>query len=54
MIEGFNELNQNISNTIVTIDNVAKAFKRQEKGIMQINDAVNLLDQSTQKKCSSC
>ena len=49
MIEGFNELNQNISNTIITIDNVAKASKEQEKGIMQINDAVNLLDQSTQK-----
>ena len=49
MIEGFNELNQNISNTIITIDNVAKASKEQEKGILQINDAVNLLDQSTQK-----
>ncbi len=49
MIEGFNELNQNISNTIMTIDHVAKASKEQEKGIMQINDAVNLLDQSTQK-----
>ena len=53
MIEGFNELNQNISNTIITIDNVVKASKEQEKGILQINDAVNLLDQSTQK-CSSC
>ncbi len=49
MIEGFNDLNQNISNTITTIDNVARASKEQERGIMQINDAVNLLDQSTQK-----
>ena len=49
MIDGFNELNKNISNTIITIDNVAKASKEQERGIMQINDAVNLLDQSTQK-----
>ncbi|QEZ89517.1 methyl-accepting chemotaxis protein [Aliarcobacter cibarius] len=49
MIDGFNELNHNISNTISTIDNVARASKEQERGIMQINDAVNLLDESTQK-----
>lgn len=52
MIDGFNELNHNISNTISTIDNVARASKEQERGIMQINDAVNLLDESTQK-CTS-
>ena len=49
MIEGYNELNQNISNTITIIEEVATASKEQEKGIIQINDAVNTLDQATQK-----
>ena len=49
MIEGYKELNDNISSTIVTIDEVARASKEQERGIVQINDAINLLDQATQK-----
>ena len=49
MIKGYEELNENISTTITTINEVANASKEQEKGIIQINDAVNLLDQATQK-----
>ena len=49
MIEGYKELNENISNTIITINEVAAASKEQERGIVQINDAINLLDQATQK-----
>jgi len=49
MIEGYKELNENISNTILTINEVAAASKEQERGIIQINDAINLLDQATQK-----
>ena len=49
MIEGYKELNENISNTILTINEVASATKEQERGIIQINDAINLLDQATQK-----
>ncbi len=49
MINGYKELNENISNTIVTIDKVASASKEQERGIIQINDAINMLDQATQK-----
>ncbi|QKF66582.1 MCP-domain signal transduction protein [Arcobacter venerupis] len=49
MIEGYKELNENISNTILTINEVATASKEQEKGIVQINDAINMLDQATQK-----
>jgi len=49
MIEGYSELNQNISNTITIIEEVANASKEQERGIIQINDAVNTLDQATQK-----
>ena len=49
MIEGYKELNENISNTILTIEKVATASKEQERGIIQINDAINMLDQATQK-----
>ena len=49
MIEGYKELNTNISDTTVTIEEVSTASKEQEKGIIQINDAVNTLDQATQK-----
>ncbi len=49
MIEGYKELNENISNTILTINEVATASKEQERGIVQINDAINMLDQATQK-----
>jgi methyl-accepting chemotaxis protein len=49
MIHGYTELNENISNTIETINEVARASKEQERGIVQINDAINTLDQATQK-----
>ncbi|MBU0924888.1 methyl-accepting chemotaxis protein [bacterium] len=49
MISGYQELNENISHTINTINDVAKASKEQERGIIQINDAINTLDQATQK-----
>ncbi|HJE02250.1 methyl-accepting chemotaxis protein [Aliarcobacter thereius] len=49
MIEGYSELNNNISNTLVTIENVAAASKEQETGILQINDVIGTLDLSTQK-----
>ena len=49
MIDGYSELNNSISNTLVTIENVATASKEQETGILQINDAINSLDSSTQK-----
>ena len=49
MIKGYQELNENISKTISTINEVASASKEQERGIVQINAAINLLDQATQK-----
>ncbi|MBU3014006.1 methyl-accepting chemotaxis protein [Poseidonibacter lekithochrous] len=49
MIDGYTELNENITNTISIIEEVATASKEQERGIIQINDAVNTLDQATQK-----
>jgi len=48
MIEGYHELNINSTKTIELIEDVTVASKQQEQGIMQINDAVNQLDQITQ------
>ncbi len=52
MIKGYLDLNQNISETIQMIEQVEIASKEQETGILQINDAVTLLDQATQKNAS--
>jgi methyl-accepting chemotaxis protein len=52
MIEGYNELNQNISSTIEMIENVSTASREQEGGIKQINDAITTLDQATQKNAN--
>ncbi len=49
MIEGYSKLNKNIQSTLEMINNVAEASKEQERGINQINDAVNILDKSTQQ-----
>ncbi len=52
MIEGYNELNDNISKTIELIDDVANSSKEQEQAISQINDAVTSLDQATQQNAN--
>ncbi|RXJ82285.1 methyl-accepting chemotaxis protein [Arcobacter sp. F2176] len=49
---GYEELLLNIGKTTDTIQDIAKASKEQEQGILQINDAVNLLDKQTQKNAS--
>ncbi len=52
MIEGYKALNQNIDETIDLITKVNAASKEQQSGIEQINDAVALLDQQTQKNAA--
>ncbi len=52
MIDGYSELNKNISETIHIIEDVSKASKEQMTGIEQINDAVNMLDRVTQENAS--
>ncbi len=52
MIEGYNELDENISSTIELIEDVANATKEQQAAINQINDTVNSLDQATQQNAS--
>jgi len=49
MIDGYNSLNQNITQTIDLINEVTNASQEQQQGIEQINDAVSLLDEQTQK-----
>ena len=53
MIDGYDELNTNISKTITLIDQVTMASKEQEQGIFQINDAVSQLDKLTQENAQS-
>jgi len=52
MIDGYNGLNNNISQTLQLIENVSDASKEQQIGIEQINDAVNALDKQTQQNAS--
>ena len=49
MINGYNELNNNILSTLDLITSVEEASKEQLTGIEQISDAVNQLDQQTQQ-----
>ncbi len=49
MIEGYKQLNGNITHTINLIQDIQNASKEQLLGIEQINDAVNQLDQQTQQ-----
>ncbi len=52
MIEGYKELNQNITNTINLISDIEMSSKEQLSGIEQINDAVNSLDRQTQQNAA--
>jgi methyl-accepting chemotaxis protein len=53
MISGYTILNTKINETITLIEEVSQASKEEEKGIIQINDAVNALDQATQVNANS-
>ncbi|QDF29882.1 cache domain-containing protein [Halarcobacter anaerophilus] len=53
MISGYSDLNSKVNETIGLISDVTSASKEQETGIVQINDAVNSLDQATQVNASS-
>jgi len=52
MIDGYNELNENIGTTIDLIEEVANASKEQQMAMSQITDTVNSLDQATQQNAS--
>ena len=52
MIDGYKQLNENISQTINLISNIEMSSKEQLSGIEQINDAVNSLDRQTQQNAA--
>ncbi len=52
MINGYVELNSNIDKTLELINDVSISSKEQQEGIVQINDAINSLDQQTQQNAS--
>ncbi|MEA3288989.1 MAG: methyl-accepting chemotaxis protein [Campylobacterota bacterium] len=52
MIDGYTDLNNSISSTLELIVDVETASKEQQSGIVQINDAVNILDKQTQQNAS--
>ena len=52
MIEGYNDLNENIVVTTKLIADVASASKEQQLAMSQINDTVNSLDQATQQNAA--
>ncbi len=49
MIDGYNELNINIQDTINLINNISNASQEQKEGMEQINDSINQLDKQTQE-----
>jgi methyl-accepting chemotaxis protein len=52
MIEGYKQLNLNITNTNNIIKDIQTASKEQLLGIEQINDAINQLDEQTQQNAA--
>jgi methyl-accepting chemotaxis protein len=49
MVEGYNELNEHISNTLAIIKSVADSIKEQHSNIEHISTAVHDLDKTTQQ-----
>ncbi len=52
MTQGYEKLYENINSTIELISSVEKASQEQQAGILQVNDAVSLLDRQTQNNAS--
>jgi methyl-accepting chemotaxis protein len=52
MIDGYKELNENITMTLNLISDIEMSSKEQLTGIEQINDAVTQLDQQTQENAT--
>ena len=53
MIKGYETLSNKIIDTKEIIDSVSNAIKEQEKGMVQINDAISTLDEMTQKNATT-
>jgi len=53
MIEGYSKLNENIKSTMTLLEEVIYSSKEQEQGIIQINDAISILDRNTQENAET-
>ena len=53
MINGYTTLNSKINETLILIEDVSQGSKEEERGIVQINDTINTLDQATQINANS-
>jgi thioredoxin reductase (NADPH) len=53
MKDGFDELNENIDNTIRLIEHVSTSSKQQHIAISQINDSISNIDQITHKNAAA-
>ena len=53
MIGGYATLNSKINETIGLIEDVSQGSREEERGIIQINDTINKLDQATQVNANS-
>ena len=53
MISGYTQLSEKIGETKIIIDEVTTSTKEQERGMIQVNDTINLLDTATQKNAST-
>ena len=49
MIEGYKGLNESINQTTSLIQDIASSSKEQQNAVIQINDAISLLDKKTQE-----
>ncbi|NQY20787.1 MAG: hypothetical protein HRT40_05660 [Campylobacteraceae bacterium] len=52
MIKGYKTLNHNIELTISLIENITVSSLEQERGLIQINDAISTLDKQTQESAN--
>jgi methyl-accepting chemotaxis protein len=53
MIVGYGKLNENIKSTMTLLEDVTNSSKEQEQGIIQINDAISILDKNTQENAET-
>ncbi|WP_419770401.1 MAG: methyl-accepting chemotaxis protein [Candidatus Marinarcus sp.] len=52
MIQGYGTLNENITLTMNLLKSVSHSSKEQERAILQINEAISILDKNTQESAS--
>ncbi len=52
MIDGYEKLNENINSTIIKIQQISESSKKQEEGVIQINESIKNLDSVSNENTS--